>query len=290
MAILLRLYQQDAEGLDARLTRPVMGVPRSVDATKDYFDHLRRRHDQEKDVSTRQKMLAASCLNLAAQSFQIGASAQGDPKTPPAPPGNERSVRPFVIFTTLMLALLLISLWMMSVMGVFSLFIAMVASILLNWNDVALLERRLWGGRVEKAKTAPRTSVAIKPTFSSYIEPIVRQIDEIIGLEAPPEESPPPPSLKAETLEFFQDMLEAKMTGDKDYAYKKISGSVIHVLSSEGIEVMSDVENHPSMFTIDTVMDDSKAGRMEAIRPALTRNAECILLGYAQRFLRAAAG
>ena len=48
---------------------------------------------------------------------------------------------------------------------------------------------------------------------------------------------------------------------------------------------MTDAANQAALFRIDTVADAIRAGQVEAIRPALVRNDECALAGYAQRFV-----
>jgi hypothetical protein len=188
-----------------------------------------------------------------------------------------------------MFVLLLVNLWVMSVVGVFSLFVLLAAAVLLHWEDIGVLERRLRSGRSKRAarKRSPTDSDLRTITTSAYVESVVRRIDEIIERDTPRNEAVSPPSLKVETLAFFQDILEAKIADDRDYAFKKISRTVVQVLSSEGIEVMTDAQNHAAMFTIDTITDPSKAGTVETVRPALVKQSQCIMTGYAQQFIDA---
>ena len=123
--------------------------------------------------------------------------------------------------------------------------------------------------------------------IKSAIEMVVRRTDEIVGFSEPDVPAPVPQTMKDSTLEFFQDILEAKLTNDKDYAFKKISRTVNQVLAAEGISVITDVKAQMAMFRLDTVVDERRASELETIRPALAHNAKCLLPGYARRFVAA---
>ena len=121
----------------------------------------------------------------------------------------------------------------------------------------------------------------------SAVEMVVRRTDEIVGLSEPEAAMPAPQAMKDSTLEFFQDILEAKLTNDRDYAFKKISRTINQVLAAEGISVVTDVKAQMGMFRLDTVVDERRASELETIRPALAHDAECLLPGYARRFVGA---
>ncbi len=293
MASLLKLYQQDVATGHADLKRPATSVAEWVEATKDYLEQLRERHDRVDDVPGKQKKLAAGGLNLAAQAFQIGASIPGDLELPalqvPRPPAEASTWRPLALAVT-MLVLLLFNLWIGSVPGMFSMLLTILFLAMLHWNDFAGLPRRL-GLRHGAARPPTRTAApAVKPpriTFNTHIESVVRRVDDLVSLDRPAPEPLPPPALTTETLEFLQDMLEARITDDPDYAFKKISRTLIQVLLAEGIEVVTDAERHRSMFHIDPVPDADRAGITETLRPALVKDRRCIMTGYAQEFVRA---
>ena len=306
MASLLRLYQQDAEARDPALAHTTQDPILWLQAAKEYLTRLRERFDHTDDVPVRHKRIAADAIDLALQSLQANDATRSDPATPGAVhevAGHQPGLRPFVTMLLLMFVLLLVNLWIMSVIGVASLSGLIAAFVLLHWEEVGLIERRLRSKR-SRSSSAQRPAMAASATASAqlptvaaksrtisvgaYIEPVVRRIDAMIERDARPDAPlPSPPSLKPETLAFFQDILEAKLADDKDFAFKKISRTVEQVLSSEDIAVITDVQNHPAMFTIDTITDAGKTGMMEAVRPALVRHSQCIMTGYAHRFVNA---
>ena len=123
--------------------------------------------------------------------------------------------------------------------------------------------------------------------IKAAVEMVVRRTDEIVSLSEAEVAAPAPQGMRDSTLEFFQDILEAKLSNDQDYAFKKISRTVTQVLAAEGISVVTDVKAQMAMFRLDTVVDERRASELEAIRPALAHDAKCLLPGYARRFVSA---
>jgi hypothetical protein len=84
-------------------------------------------------------------------------------------------------------------------------------------------------------------------------------------------------------LEFFQDLLEARINGDPEYAFRKFSLSIDRVLTAEGMAAEEDARGKPAMFAIDYVPNADKS-EVVVTRPALTQGSICVLRGYARRF------
>ena len=286
---LLGLYQQDVQSSLPALTAPAARVGDWIDLVKDYSDLISERYARAATVSSSQKKIASSCLYLAVQSLQIGASIPGafgpgqanEPSTEAAPSGGKETV-----FAVIMLCLGAFNLWLGNGPGVISVLALLVLFVHFHWRDIAILNGAVpWqrgSGKARGGVPAP-TAVDIRST----IESIVRRTDDIVAAADRRPEAPPPPALKPATLEFFQDILEAKLSDDKDYAFKKISRTIGQVLAAEGIGLAMDAATHQAMFQLDTIVDKQRASQFETIRPALMQDAKCLLPGYARRFVAA---
>ena len=160
MAKLLQLYQQDAKSGELKLDRAFLSAAARIDATKEYLDTLRARHDHMDDVPIKQRRLVASGLNLAAQSFQTGAINRDEMPMPAVETlVQSPKVGRFTWLLIIMMALLVVNLWIMSIAGVFSIFILLVATVMLNWSYFGVIERRLRrsaGGARSSATRRPR--------------------------------------------------------------------------------------------------------------------------------------
>ncbi len=292
MAGLLSLYQQDVASSEPMLATPAGDVAAWVGACKDYLDRLREKYGRS-DGSARQKRLAASCLALAAQSLQLGATVSTGPvdrSMDSDRPAARGSIRSFGIFVVAMFMAVVLNIWLLDATAAMTVFVLLALFVLLHWSDVGALRDGLrWGGKPSKpeAEREPPGLALAARDIKAAVEMVARRADEIVALGEPEAVLPAPQAMKESTLEFFQDILEAKIANDKDYAFKKISRTVNQVLAAEGISVVTDVKAQMAMFRLDTVVDERRASELETIRPALAQDTKCLLPGYARRFVAA---
>ena len=293
MAGLLSLYQQDVASSEPNLAAPARNVVDWVDGCKDYLDRLRAMYGRIDGVSARQKRLAAGCLNLATQSLQLGTTVAAElahGNVTGDRPVARGGIRSFGIFVVSMFAAVVLNIWLLDATGALTVLVLLSLFVILHWGDVGALQDSLrWGGKSlnpDNGREPPGLAPAVLDVRSA-VEMVVRRTDEIVSLSEAETGVPTAQGLKASTLEFFQDILEAKLSNDQDYAFKKISRTINQVLAAEGISVVTDVKGQMAMFRLDTVVDERRASELETIRPALAHDAKCLLPGYARRFVSA---
>lgn len=294
MASLLSLYQQDVASSEPILAAPARDVVTWIDACKDYLERLRHTYGRSDGVSARQKRLAASCLNLAAQSLQLGTTISsglaGRGVDSDRPAAARAGNRPFGIFVVVMFMAVVLNIWLLDATAAITVFVLLSLFVILYWSDVGALRDGLRWGRKSLKLDTEREPPDLTPALmdiKSAVEMVVRRTDEIVGFGEPEVPMFTPQTMKDSTLEFFQDILEAKLSNDQDYAFKKISRTINQVLAAEGISVITDVKAQMAMFRLDTVVDEQRVSELETIRPALAQNAKCLLPGYARRFVGA---
>jgi hypothetical protein len=295
MTSLLGLYQRDVESSVPDLRAPAARPVDWIDLVKDYSEDIKERYSRAADVSPNQKKLAAGCLYLALQSLQIGVSVasrleryQAKDRAEITAPANSRET----VLAIVMLCVGILNIWVGSIPGVISVLAVFVLFVHFHWGEISILNGVFpWQSRSRQVPGTGATDAGPQaPTvidIRSTIESIVRRTDDIVDSALPRTETPPPGGLKQSTLEFFQDVLEAKLSGDRDFAFKKISRTIGQVLEAEGIGLATDAEKHLAMFKLDTVVDDRRENQYETIRPALMQNSKCVLSGYARHFVAA---
>jgi hypothetical protein len=290
---LLRLYQQDAQASVPALTMPAARVTDWIDLVKDYAEQIGVRYARAADISNGEKKVAANCLNLAVQALQAGASAAGALETAAAPTLYPKAATPSgkdTVLAVIMVCLGIFNLWLENVPGVISILALLVLFAHFHRADISVLNgvfpwQRGGGTGSGASKVVAKGPAAMD--IRSTVEAILRRSDDIVAYAGQRPEAPPPTGLQQSTLEFFQDILEAKLSDDRDFAFKKITRTLGTVLAAEGIDIAMDAEAHQAMFRFDTVVDANRANQFQTIRPALTRNAKCLLPGYARHFIAA---
>lgn len=278
---LLSLFQRDAEAAAPALTAPRAEPGAWAAAFDAYLADVGRQYASQMEIPAPKRKVAVGCLDLATSALRAGAAVPGGYASPalpqPAAPPKGRA-RVLVIVAG---CLALLNIWMADAGGIISVMALATVFAHSYWNEIAASLRP---GRVRGAKpAAPPEPPRLKPV----IEDVLRRADDIAALALAQPDPVQPRGLKDTTLEFFQDILEAKAGDDRDFAFKKISRTVGPVLAAEGIGVCTDADKQAAMFQLDIVVDPLRADQYQTVRPALTRDDECLLPGYAKRFVAA---
>ena len=288
---LLDLFREDAETAAAALTSDAGSATRWLELFKDYLDDLQRRYNRAAGVPAWTRRAATGCLNLAVSAANAGAGAvsAGAPAEPSAgKPLAAAESRSATLFAAFAFAIFVANMILTSAAGAVSTLVLLAVFLYCYWESVGLLARRF------KAGPPPRDRVpdpASRPrTIKDAVEAVARRTGDILTAAEPPPPAPPPLGPGPDTLEFFQDLLEAKLGGDKEYAFQKISRTLGRVLAQEGIGFSTDAEGQGEMFRFDTIAGSDAPDSIEVVRPAMIRDQRCLLPGYARRYAQTRPG
>lgn len=277
---LLELLQKDVEDPARRMkvsppTPLVWGH-----SLKEYLDDLVDRHGRASGTGGMQRRVAAGCLNLAAACAQAGAAlASLDPWRPKEigrPQGSAVGWKNAFAGIAILLAILILNIVLSSLVGSLSVLAILALFLVYLYRDGFFAHH---AGAAESEKDKP-----LPPGIAAISEEIVRRTDAILRDAEPPPPPPAPLGVTSTTLEFFQDLVEAKINGDPEYAFRMMSFAVDRVLAAEGVEAAADADAKPEWFIIDVVPGTGE-DRTIVSRPAFARNSICVLRGYACRFV-----
>jgi hypothetical protein len=275
---LLEFLQKDVENPAQRLTVSPPTPLAWGHTLKEYLDDLTDRYRRASGTGGMQRRVAAGCLNLAAACAQAGAALASADPWPSKEIGRRRSAggrKSAFVGIAILLAILILNMVLSSLTGSLSV-LAILALFL-----VYLYKDGLFAHRAGAAES--RTDKPLPPGIAAISEEIVRRTDAILHDAEPPPPLPLPLGVTSTTLEFFQDLVEAKINGDPEYAFRMMSFAIDRVLAAEGVEAAADADAKPELFVIDVVPGTGE-DRTVVSRPAFSRNSICLLRGYARRF------